>query len=291
MSVSVRQPIPIIINPASGRPLPVLHILNRVLRAHALSWKALVTHETDDARQFATQAVADGADLVVCYGGDGTVRDVASGLVGSAATLGILPGGTGNSVARILGIPLDLTEATELVCGKHNYQRVSMGKTDNRYFILRAHSGITQEQTATRELKVKHHLLAYLASAVRFAVETPEIHFRIWCDGQETQVTALTCIVNNLGGFGDIHPSLNPTDPASDAFDVLFVSKNLDALTEISSYLVDLGDSPIRAHHLSGREIALEADPPQPIWMDGEYFGQTPVTFQSVPNAVTILVP
>ncbi len=285
------RPIPIIINPASGKPQPVLHTLSRVFRAHSMEWNAQITYKFGDARRFAEQAVADGHDLIACFGGDGTVMETVSGVIGSSTTVAILPGGTGNSVARIMGIPLSLEEAVELICRRPNTRSVSLGHVHRQYFILRAHTGITKEQSASREHKDKSHIMAYVNSTVRFVGKTEPVRFDITYDGKKAQVTALSCIVNNLAGWGEIAPVLSRPDPGNGVFDVLFVSKDLHVVGEFASYAIDLKNPTVKAHHISAKEITIHAEPPQPVWMDGEYLGETPVTFCAIPNAVNLLVP
>jgi hypothetical protein len=84
----------VVINPGSGQPQPVLHTLNTVFRAAGVEWDASLTHQSGDARIQARDAAAAGVDVVAVYGGDGTVMEVAEGVEGTAALLGVLPGGT-----------------------------------------------------------------------------------------------------------------------------------------------------------------------------------------------------
>ena len=84
---------------------PVLNTVNDVFAEHNIKWEALVTHGTGDATKLAGQAVESGYDLIVSYGGDGTLMEVVNGLMGQDIPVGILPGGTGNTVAADLGIP------------------------------------------------------------------------------------------------------------------------------------------------------------------------------------------
>jgi len=105
MSAPPFRHIHVIINPAAGQAEPILNVLNSVLRPAGIRWDVCVTNEDGDARQYAQLAVTAGVDAVAVYGGDGTVTEAASGLIGSTMPLAILPGGTGNTMAIELGIP------------------------------------------------------------------------------------------------------------------------------------------------------------------------------------------
>src|SRR5690606_33636656 len=91
--------IQVIINPAAGNNEPILNTLNDVFSQYDVFWDVSLTHKAGDGEQLARQAVENGADLVGAYGGDGTVGEVARGLIGSEVPLAVLPGGTGNSLA------------------------------------------------------------------------------------------------------------------------------------------------------------------------------------------------
>ncbi len=90
----------VIVNPASGRDQPILHVLNSVFHPANVDWDIYVTKAAGDARRLAAEAVQAGADAVAVYGGDGTVAEVAAGLLGSEMPLAILPGGTTNATSR-----------------------------------------------------------------------------------------------------------------------------------------------------------------------------------------------
>src|SRR5690349_8821813 len=110
--------IHVIINPISGRPQPVLYTLNSVFRAAGVGWDVSVTHECGDACRAAKAAASQGIDVVAVYGGDGTVLEAATGLLGTTTPLAILPGGTANVLSVELGIPHDLTAATRIACAE-----------------------------------------------------------------------------------------------------------------------------------------------------------------------------
>ncbi len=86
--------IHVVINPGSGKPTPVLHTLNTVFRRRDIEWEISLTQKSGDAERFARQAAESGVDIMAAYGGDGTVMEVARGLMGLETPLAIFPGGT-----------------------------------------------------------------------------------------------------------------------------------------------------------------------------------------------------
>jgi diacylglycerol kinase family enzyme len=105
---STYKRVQIIINPAAGKDNTILNTINAVFSGSDIEWDARITHKFGDATRLTKEAVANGADLVAGYGGDGTQLEVANGLVGSAVPMAILPGGTGNAMAFELNVPRDL---------------------------------------------------------------------------------------------------------------------------------------------------------------------------------------
>jgi len=285
------RPIPIIINPASGKPRPVLHAISQGFRAHGLSWRGHLTYQFGDATRYAREAVADGAELVGVFGGDGTVLEVVNGVMGSGAAIAILPGGTGNAVATELGISREIEEAVELLCTSPNRRAVDVAQCNNNYYLLRAYFGISQEQAASRELKDQYHLLAYPMAVLNVLRNAPQARYRVTVDEQVLEAEALTCFVNNLDNTGGVDISLGTVQPDDGMVDVLLVSMTHSALGEVAKYMLRLGDTRTHAYHAQGRKVTVEADPPQTVWLDGELSGMTPVTIQVHRGAVSIVVP
>lgn len=79
--------VSVIINPVSGRPQPVLYTLNSVFREAGVEWEVSVTHQSGDARRAAQAAATQRVDVVAVYGGDGTVLEAATGLLGTTCQL------------------------------------------------------------------------------------------------------------------------------------------------------------------------------------------------------------
>lgn len=112
-----KKKIVFILNPISGtrKKAEVPHLLSQLLDHQRYSYEIAETERAFHAHELAKGAAEAGADIVVAVGGDGTVNEVASGLLYTQTSLAILPFGSGNGLARHLGIPLDISEAIRLL--------------------------------------------------------------------------------------------------------------------------------------------------------------------------------
>ncbi len=292
--------ISVIVNPASGQPQPIFQTLEQVMGAHDATWSTETTQRDGDGKRFAQEAVRAGVDLVVAYGGDGTVKDVMNGLIGSKVPLAIVPGGTGNALAHQLNIPMDLTEALALLFGGSTLQSVDVGKAaqDSQpdrpgYFMLRAGVGLVTEivDEASREDKDKFGNLAYVIASLKSLANADPLTFDLTIDGQEVEGQGLACMVANsaavgsgLGGF-QFAPDVSFCDGLLDVF--IFDGSFKSILEAVGSNIKLTSFS----QHWQCREVRLRVQPPRPVVIDGEEFGTTPVTISVLPQAVQILVP
>ena len=285
------KPIPVIINPASGKAQPVLHTVNETFRKHNLSWQGHITYQFGDATRFAQEAVADGAEMVVVYGGDGTVLEIVNGILGSDVPIGIIPGGTGNAVATELGISRKIEEAAELICTSKHRRAVDVAQANDQYYLLRTYFGITQDQAASRSEKDKYHLLAYPKEVLGIMKDAPHAEYTVTVDGKKTTAQAMTCFVNNIDNLGGINVDIGDIKPDDGLVDVMLVSKNRQSLNELTHYALHVGHSKVHGYHARGKEVTVETNPSQTVWLDGELSGNTPVIVKVHPGAVKIIVP
>ena len=135
--------------------------------------EAVDTEKRSHATQICREAAAEGYDLVVAFGGDGTVNEAANGLAGSETPLTALPGGSTNVWSRSLGIPADVVDATEhllQMADDFRPRRVDMAKVNDRHFVFA--SGLGIDASATRHVDARPHLKSrggpwyYTASAL-----------------------------------------------------------------------------------------------------------------------------
>ena len=284
--------IHIIINPAAGKDEAILNTLNRVFNRFTQDWSISITRQSSDATRFAKEAINKGADLVAGYGGDGTQMEVANGLIGSDVPLAIFPGGTGNAMAHELRVPLNLEQAAELVCKSKHLRSIDMAQINGTYFMLRAYTGVEPDQRASREMKDQYGNLAYIGDTLRMLSHPPHASYQLTIDGQEIEEQGMTCLILNAGSLGGVDLRLTKEIDISDGLlDVFIVNSDVKSITALASFSLEIGSSKANLHRWQGREIIIDADSPQSIWIDGEFFGPTPQTIAAVPSAIRVVVP
>jgi YegS/Rv2252/BmrU family lipid kinase len=290
--------VQVIINPTAGQDQPILGVLNRVFHEAGIAWDVSITNQAGDARRLAKAAVADGVDVVAAYGGDGTLMEVASGLIGTSVPLAIFPGGTANVLSLELGISSDLAEASALVCDeKCAVVPIDMGQLgEEQYFILRVGTGLEADMVegADRELKNRLGTLAYALSALQ-AIQNPTLsRYRLTIDGRQEESEGIACLICNSGNLGRAGITLSSAVSVRDGLLDVFVLQqanlaNLLALTR--DVLTQAEPTTAALQHWQGREITLAAQPSQTVQADGEVLGQTPITARILPGAVRVIVP
>jgi YegS/Rv2252/BmrU family lipid kinase len=288
--------IHVVINPASGQPQPILNQINHVLHPAAVQWGISLTHRSGDATRFAQQAIANGADVIAAYGGDGTIMEVAQAVQGGDTPMAILPGGTANLMSLELGIPRKLTLAAQIIVDPTSViRRIDMGQAGDQRFMLRVGMGFDAEKVklADRELKDRWGILAYSIAGLKALTNVPMAHYRITVDGVLHETDGKNCLIDNAGNLGMPGISASPFTSVSDGLlDVTVIRDNsISALIAQGDQMRGKEPDPEALKHWQGREIHIECDPPQAIQGDGEVWGYTPISVKVLPGALPVLTP
>lgn len=176
---------------------------------------AVSTEAQNHATEISREVREDGYDIVVAFGGDGTLNEVANGLAGTGIPVSVLPGGSTNVVCRTLGIPNDVVDATEHLLGladRFRPRRIDLGLAGGRRFLFACGAGLDASSAmrvdARPRLKarggrwfytwaaVSSFYTSYLANPVRMRVELP---------GREP-VEGVTTVVQNSDPFSYFGP-------------------------------------------------------------------------------------
>jgi diacylglycerol kinase (ATP) len=286
----------VIVNPASGQDRPILKTLNSVFREYGIEWEMFLTKEKGDGTRLATEAAAAGVDVVAVYGGDGTVREVTTGLLDTNVPILILPGGTANAMALALGIPSELSAAASLVsCGECETRSVDVGMMNGEAFLIGVGLGVPGEiaDTADRAAKDRLGVVAYLVSSIQALRNAQTVRYRVTIDGEMFESEGVSALIMNAGQFGipgvTIAPRVSMADSKLDLF--IFRSKTLPALVSLAASVVRQDEEADAYDQYQGREITVEATPAQPVQVDGEVLPPGPVSAKLLPHAARYIVP
>ena len=224
----------VVVNPIK---VPDPEALRRLVdeRLTGAGWPAPVWFETtpeDSGRGQATQAMADGAELVFACGGDGTVMACVTALAGSDVAMAVLPTGTGNLLAANLGLAGDVATGVQVAI-EGGRRRIDVGLVEGQCFAVMAGMGFDAQMLQSTSERAKKHLgwLAYVGGAVKHLRDRP-IRVRITLNGGEPMLrrprTVIVANVGRLQGGVRLFPeaALSGQMPDDGKLDVAILSPN-----------------------------------------------------------------
>ena len=294
MAVLVRRAL-LIVNPASRRGAQYHDAALAAIRAAGVECDAMLTARIGHGGMLATERGA-AYDAVFTLGGDGTAVEVIGALAGSGTPVGILPGGTGNLLARTLGIPAKLPEAVAALLSGERAQ-IDLGQlADGRRFAFSAGVGIDVRMVEGAPARLKRRLgvLAYVLSATRAVLRREDFLVRATVDGVLHERMASAVMVVNFGAvlndFITLGPGIRSDDGLLDL--CIFSPATLrDSVRVMWRLLRKDFRSDARVVYAPGRHIRVETVPPRAAQADGEIIGATPLDITVVPRAALLLVP
>jgi diacylglycerol kinase (ATP) len=293
----------IIFNPISGRAgrrAADAREMKRLLSLHDIDADLTATKGPGDATRLAREAVSSGRELVVCHGGDGTINEVIQAMALGSATLAVWAGGTSNVIARELGLPFDATRLAEVIVARKTI-RASLGVASSetagdpkrRYFLMMAGIGLDASvaRGVNQRLKRRAGELAYWFSGIRHLLSwTPE-RFKILA-GDSSFESTFTVIGKGKGYGGEMvmTPGAKLTDPEFEVFILPPLASNFAYLRVL---IACLRGRPEQTEATIIKAKTLRANSTNTPWveLDGEVVGPLPMTFEVVPDALSLIVP
>jgi len=272
----------------------VLARVRRTFGELGVAYELVMTERPGHAREIAA-AHAPERGRVYVLGGDGTVMEVVGALAHTGTPLGIIPGGTGNLVARTLGVPLDPVRAIRwLAAGRA--VTMDLGLLDGgRYFAFAAGVGVDARMIAETGAAAKRRfgILAYATTATRAALQCRTVATRITVDGEQFAAQSAAALVANMGnvlnGLVMLGPDIKSDDGRLDL--CLFTPRGTAEAVGVAwrMFRGGLKDGPTMMFR-RGSVIRVECDPPQLFHADGELLGTTPFEARVQPGAGTFVV-
>jgi YegS/Rv2252/BmrU family lipid kinase len=256
----------------------------------------LETTEEDPGVGMSKQAVDEGCAVVFVCGGDGTVMAAATALAGSGVPMAIVPFGTGNLLARNLGLPLD-DEASALRIGVHGATRqIDVGAIEGKRFVVMAGLGFDAAimRDAPERLKKTVGWPAYVVSGVKH-MRGRRISVTITIDdGEPIERRVRTVLVGNVGRLQGgllLLPNAKPDDGVLDI--AVLAPRNALDWARLTRRVVGRKDVPDRRmERFRGEHIVIEASRPQPRQLDGDLIEDAEVMdIQIEAGALAVRVP
>ena len=280
-------------NPHSRRGASAVAPATEALNAAGIDVIPLAAKKAGDISALVAENAAK-ADGVIVAGGDGTMNAVAGALVDTGLTLGVLPSGTANDLARTLAIPEDPRKAADIIASGHT-RRIDLGSVNGHYFFNVASIGLAADLAGklTKQSKKRFGRLSYAVAALKVLMEARPFTAEIINKGEVTRVKTLQIGIGNgrfYGGGMAVESSALINDGHLDLY-----SLEIDEVWKLALLLRSfrLGRHGLWEEVRTARctEFEVKTRRPQPINLDGELKTHTPARFEIHPKAVTVFAP
>jgi YegS/Rv2252/BmrU family lipid kinase len=287
--------IKLIANPGSGRYNRgrVLAAVEEYLSQRGHDVQVEVTQWPGEGIEVAGRAAAEGCELVVACGGDGTLREVVCGLVGSGVIMGVIPLGTGNVIATDLGIPRDPMEACRTIL-EGVVRRIDIGRSGKNHFILAAGAGFESEVIARTSLRLKSKVrnLAYIYAGLKHLLKFKPKDYEVEADGFSGTVKAICIAVCNSRRYGGykLKRGISITDGL---FDVCVITGKtlLDPLKIALSVVYRRGVPRRNLLTFKTRHLRISSQHEGIVHNDGDVVGTLPMDFEVMERGLSVIVP
>ena len=282
-----------IINPVSGgkRKDDVPQLIQKYLNADIFNAVIVFSTGVAHARQVAKEAIGQ-YDLVVAVGGDGTVNEIASALVGSNTLLGIIPCGSGNGLSRFLNIPMDIEEAIKNLNTGHA-ETIDSAEANGQPFFNMAGMGFDAHISEVFSHNKKRGFISYIKSSITEIVNYKPQFYHIEIDGVAYERTAFMVSMANSSQYGN-NMHIAPYASVQDGLiDVCIIRPfPIFRLFEMGfRMLLKTSNQSKYLEIIQGRHINITRKAPGPMHLDGEpQIIGADVKINIVPRSLKVIV-
>ena len=286
----------LIFNKISGRsdesPQQPADILTEMQNWNILS-EVYMVHPDSQVESVVRSAIKGGINLIVVAGGDGTIDSVVGAMIGSSATLGIIPTGTRNNLAFNLGVPNTIAGAVALL-REGRRLKIDVGKMQHgrssRWFLEDATLGLLSDIYPFAD-SVQHGDLTQIGNLLSTVVSSTPSHLRMILDGRKkVDMSAYMVLIANMPYIGPRFQISSDVFWNDNHLDV-FVFSDMSKLDLISYAVQSTGGAveDARIKHFRVKRLAIQSDPQMPVLADGMSLDQGSVTASVHPRALTVM--
>ena len=288
------MPLALLVNPASahGRSLKLLPRIEQELDARRIAFRVVRTRDLEDGITKALHAVEAG-ELPVVLSGDGLVGAIGGAMAGSSTPLGIIPGGRGNDLARVLGIPDDPAGAVEVLATGEE-RRIDVGEANGKRFLGIVSVGFDSEANRlANETSFLRGNLVYAYAAVRTLLTWKPGRFTLRVDDERVRFTGYSVSVANSRAFGGGMYVAPQAELDDGEFDIVTIGEagKLRYVSNLPKVFKGTHVEMDEVHVFRAPHLELSASRPFPVYADGEHIADLPVSLRVLPRALSVLVP
>jgi YegS/Rv2252/BmrU family lipid kinase len=283
----------ILVNPSAGggRARELLPRLESALRERALAYRLVLTtsleHGCAEARRAATLG-----EIPVVMSGDGMIGQVGGILAGGEVPMGVIPGGRGNDLARVLGIPTDIPGAVELLA-VGSTRTIDVGEVDGSRFLGIASCGFDSEANRLANESRFGGSLVYAFAALRALIAWKTATFTLELEHGTERVSGYTVAAANSKAYGGgmlAAPNAELDDGLLDVGVTGDVSK-LRFVRGLSQIFKGEHLETLEVRVWRAARVRIEADRPFTVYADGDPIAELPATVCVLPRALSVIAP
>lgn len=273
------QRIAVILNPISGSSSrrktkrTLMNALRHGAQRRLYTVTSYRTRKAKHATELAAKAVTEGNDLVICCGGDGTVNETASALLDTNVPLAIVPTGSGNGLARHLGIPLSAAPALDIALHGITIP-MDCGTINGRNFFTTAGIGLDAEVGWLFDKLENRGMTNYVRATAQLFFQYKPNWYSINVDGKAMRVEALMITFANASQFGN-NAIIAPNANVSDGFLDLVIMRPFPKVETVRLATMLFNKTIDRSPYITTirfKKLHLEVDEPMHGHIDGEPF-------------------
>jgi YegS/Rv2252/BmrU family lipid kinase len=292
--VDSQMPLALLVNPSSGggRSLKLLPKVEQALDERRAVFRVQRTKGLEHGVRQALGAIEAG-EIPVVVSGDGLVGAIGGAMAGAETPLGIIPGGRGNDLARVLGIPDDPVQAVDLLLAGET-RRIDVGEVNGKRFLGIVSVGFDSEANrVANETQILRGNLVYAFAAIRTLLGWKPGRFTVRVDEERYRFTGYSVSVANNKAFGGgmfIAPDAELDDGEFDIVAVGEVGK-LRALASMPKVFKGTHIEEEWVRVFRARHLELTASRPYPVYADGEHLSDLPASLRVLPRALSVIAP
>jgi YegS/Rv2252/BmrU family lipid kinase len=284
----------LLVNPSAGagRVRELLPRAEAALEANDVRYRLVETRSLEHGVEEARAAAASG-EIPVVMSGDGLIGQVGGVLAGGDVPMGVMPGGRGNDLARVVGIPKEPEEAARVIAAGVT-RTIDVGEANGKRFLCIASCGFDSDanRIANETKRIKGNLVYFYAALAALAAWKPA-RFDLVLDGERRRMTGYAVAVANSRAYGGGMYVAPEAELDDGRFDVVWTERvgKLRFLSQLPKVFKGTHTENPEVGVARAAEVRIEADRPFAVYADGDHLTDLPATVRVLPGALELIAP